>query len=289
MLLGLLILLFMAGVGLLYHGLVAAPADRHAGWLARSRRAATEFLVRAGLREVTPRDFGLVSAGLGLAAGVTAQLAFGWPVLSLVAAAVGLVTPALYYVQRHERRRAQLQLAVVQSIEQLRDSIHTGLSVEAAMGVLARTGPEALREEWRRLVREQRLIGFTRAMEGMQHRLADPVVDVIATALILNDRVGGERVGQVLDRLAEATRAERRVLEEVQALQAQNVLSARVVAVLPLLVLLLVRWLSPEYTALFDTAEGQLILVCCLIASATGYGAMWWIARLPADPRVLTG
>src|SRR5947207_879806 len=84
----------------------------------------------------------------------------------------------------------------------------------AALAGLARSGPEALRPEFALLVREMRLLGFEPAMVALRERLADPVMDMVVAALVLNERVGSRNVSQVLDRLAHATRAQLQVRGE---------------------------------------------------------------------------
>src|SRR5207248_1136995 len=158
-----------------------------------------------------------------------------------------------YYLQRHDRRRAAVQRALVEAIGQLRDGIRTGLSVPEALRGLAESGPEVLRPEFARLVRELGMAPFEDALSGMQARLADPLFDTVAAALLLNDRIGGRNVSQVLDRLAHATREQLRVQEELRAYQARNVLSARIVAAVPLVVLVVIRQINPAYLAVFDT------------------------------------
>lgn len=275
---------FGVGIYLLYEGLTnprspaAAPARL---------RGVEEFLIRAGLRDVTPRDFVVFSIGAGLVVGGLAQLLLGWGVVSVLAAGVGLVAPLAYYVQRHDRRRAALQIALVEAIGQLRDAIRTGLAVPEALVSLARSGPETLRPEFAALVREMRLVGFEPALAAMRDRLADPVFDVVAASLVLNDRLGGRNVSQVLDRLAHATRAELRVQHELRAYQARTVLSARIVAAMPLLVLVAIRQVNPGYLAPFDDWAGQLLLAGALVSVAVGYAGMLWITRLPGERRVL--
>jgi tight adherence protein B len=169
----------------------------------------------------------------------------------------------------------------------LRDSIRSGLSVQEALIGLARNGPHALRGEFSTLVREGRLIGFEPALRGMRERLIDPVFDIVAAALVLNDRVGGRNVTQVLDRLAQATRAQQRIQQELRAFQGRNVLSARIVAAVPLVVLFAIRWVSPDYLSLFDTFWGQVLLLGSVASVGVGYLAMRWMARLPGEERVL--
>jgi tight adherence protein B len=280
----LLAILFGLGVYLLYDGLTApARPPRDGGRL----RAVEDFLRRAGLVGVTPSDFLLVSLGAGVIGAVGAQAALGWPLVTLAAAGLGALAPFAYYLRRHDLRRAALQRALVEAIGQLRDGIRTGLSVPEALVGLARNGPDVLRPEFARLVREMRLVGFERAIAELRDRLADPLFDTVCATLILNDRLGGRNVSQVLDRLVHTTREQLRVQEEMRAHQARHVVSARIVAAVPLVVLVLIRHLNPRYLAHFDTPGGQLLLLLSLTSIALGYGAMRWMARLPGEPRVL--
>jgi tight adherence protein B len=273
-----------AGVYLLFLGRTAPAAAPTAP---PGRRGLQEFLVRAGLPDVTPREFALVALGAGALVGLVAQLLLGWGLVSLLAAAVAAAAPVAYYVRRHDRRRAAIEAALVDAIGQLRDGIKTGLSVQEALAGLGRTGPEALRPELARLVREARLVGFERALGDLRDRLADPLADLVAASLLLNDRLGGRHVTAVLDRLAHATREQLRLQEEIRAGQARNVLSARIVAAVPLVVLVAIRRVNPSYLAVFDGWAGQALLAGCVASVAVGYAAMLWLTRLPEERRVL--
>jgi tight adherence protein B len=152
---------------------------------------------------------------------------------------------------------------------------------------LARTGPEALRSEFATLSRDGRLVGFDAALSAMRNRLADPVFDVVACALAVNDRLGGRQVSQVLDRLAEATRAQLRIQHEVRAQQGRTVLSARIVAAAPLIALVGLRATNPRYLSIFDSVGGQMVLIGCAASVGLGYAAMLYFTRLPSQRRVL--
>jgi len=246
------------GVYLTFDGLVR-PRERLFGPL--RLHTAREFLIRAGLHDVTARDFCLFSIAAGGVSALVAQLFLGWGAVSGLIGGLGLLAPYAYYVRRHDRRRSAIQDALVEAIEQLRDAIRTGLSVQDALGGLARTGPEALRAEFASLSRDARLLGFDSALVAMRDRLADPVFDVVACSLAINDRLGGRLVSQVLDRLAEATRAQLRIEHEVRALQGRTVLSARIVAAAPLIALVGLRASNPRYLAIFDSLWGQMVLL----------------------------
>jgi len=246
-----------------------------------------EWLLRAGLREVTPRDFILFSVACGLVSGVLLQLWLAWPVVTVGAAVLGGHGPTLYYRRRHGRRREAVQDAVVEAITQLRDGIRAGLSVQEALLGLARTGPHALRPEFALLQREMRLLGFERALVSARDRLSDPVFDLVVASLTWNDSLGGRNVGQVLARLAHATREQLRIQRELRAYQAKNVLAARIVATVPLVVLVGIRQVDAPYLSVFDDLPGQLLLAGCVASIALGYAAMLWLTRLPGEQRIL--
>jgi tight adherence protein B len=277
-------LLLAGGVYLTFDGLVRPRPRAFGSW---RLRAVDEFLTRAGLVEVKPRDFVLFSLGTGVVSCLFAQLFLGWGLVSALVGLAGTLAPYAYYLRRHDRRRAAIQDGLVEAIEHLRDAIRTGLSVPEALAGLARTGPESLRTDFARLTHETRLIGFERALAAMRDRLADPVFDVVASALLINDRLGGRQVSQVLERLAEATRAQLRMQHEVRAQQGRTVLSARIVAAAPLVALVGLRATNPRYLAIFDSLAGQIVLVGCGLSVALGYAAMLYLTRLPGQKRVL--
>ena len=280
----LLSLALAGGVYLTFEGLARPRQHVFAGLRLYGVR---EFLARAGLHEVTPRDFVLFSVASGAVVALVAQLFLGWGLISALAGAAGLLAPWGYYIRRHDRRRSAVQDALVEAIEQLRDAIRTGLSVPDALDGLGRNGPEALRGEFATMSREARLVGFDTALLAMRSRLADPVFDVVACALVVNDRLGGRQVSQVLDNLAEATRAQLRIHHEVRALQGRTVLSARIVAAAPLVALIGLRATNPRYLSIFDSVLGQMVLAGCAVGVVLGYLAMLYLTRIPAQQRVL--
>lgn len=245
------------------------------------------LLQEAGVASVRGRDFLLLSLFAGLSVGVVAQVLLGWPLVSLALFMVGLVLPLWYFRSRADARRAALQTALADAVDALRASVRTGMSVEEGMAGLAANGPEVLRPVLEDLTREMRLSSFDEALGRARDRLADPVFDVVALALVMSHRVGGRNLSTVLDGLARSVRQQVQVQNEVRAQQAKNVLSARVIAALPVLMVFVIRSVNPSYLDAFSTPEGQVVMAACLLSVAIGYGAMLWSTRLPREERLL--
>jgi|FLYL01.1.fsa_nt_gi tight adherence protein B len=259
------------------------PNSRWPGLAARFE----EFLQQAGVEGVGTREFVLLSMGAGVATATIAQLALGWPVVTAAAFAVGLVVPAWYFRERREARRTAIQAALADAIDALRSAVRAGMSVEEGLASLARSGPEVLRPALRELTQDLRLGSFEEAVRRTQERLADPVFDTVAGALVMAHRFGGRNLGTVLEGLSRSVRQTVQVEREVRAQQAKNVLSARIVAALPLVLIAAVRSINPSYLGVFSSPVGQGLLALCLLSVAAGYAVMLWSARLPGNERVL--
>lgn len=279
----------IAGVVSAYGALTRSPAAMSGRrGVPRWRQRLMAFLARAGVGGApSPWAFVTLSLGAGVITGVIAHLTLRWALVDVSAAVVGAAAPTLYFSRRQERRRGELQAALVDAIGQLRASLAGGRSVQQALADLATAGPAPLRPAFGDLARDLWHYGVAAALRRMRARMADPVFDTFAAALIMNDRIGGRQIGPVLDQLARAARAELLLRDEARAQQASTVLQARIIAALPWTLLVLIRAANPGYLAPFDSAAGQLILLACGAVTIAAYRAMVWLGRPPGEERVL--
>jgi tight adherence protein B len=277
---------FAAGAVLVFDGLTrkgTTPRPTRWGRLERT----TAFLRQAGVEGVSARDFILACAAAGLTLGIAVQLLTGWALVSVAAACVGAVIPLAYLAPRRQRRRALVQVALVDLAAHLRAAIQAGYSVHEGLVQLAQTDRTVLAPELQLLALGIRLHGLTAGLTAFRERLADPLADQMVSALLLNDRLGGKQMTPVLSRLAEATRQELAVQQEAKARQGQAVLSARVVAIVPVVVLVGMRVVAPDFMRVYDEPLGQLVLVGCVGWVLLGYATMRWLGRLPRERRLL--
>jgi tight adherence protein B len=272
-------------VFLIYLSATRRPDQDEPSALAGVGERMREFLQQAGAVGVHPRDFLFASLATGGLVGAATWLVLGWPFVALVTGVVGTGLPTWYLHHRRELRRAETQAALADAVDALRSSVRVGMSIEEALVALAAQGPAPLRPALGELARELRLAGFEVAVSRARARLADPVFDTVAAALLMAHRVGGRNLGPVLDSLEQAVRGAARVEREVRAQQARNVLSARIIAGLPLALMVIIRGLNPDYLDPLADPAGQLLLAICLLSVAVGYVLMLRAARLPAHRR----
>jgi Flp pilus assembly protein TadB len=238
---------------------------------------------------IEPGRLGVLLAGAvtGLLGGVGVWLLTGWPVLTLAAIIGGFLLPGAWFSRGDVQAQAARSEAVAELAASLRDAVRGGLGVTDALNGLAAWGPPALRRELGELAAEATVLGLPDALGNFARRLGDPLADLLAATLALNHRLGGRNLAEVLDDLAAAIRAEAQTLREMRARQAQQRLSAKLVAAAPFAILLLIRQANPDYLAPFASVIGQGVLALAVLLVVAGYAAMMALARPPAGTRLL--
>lgn len=282
---GLVGLAFALGVVLVLRGLTRAPSSSTHSPAIRRRSGLDTLILAAGVTRVTPATVVLTSLALAFASGVIALLVTAVPIVSILAAACGLCIPYLLLRRKAAARRAQVRASWPEAIDALVSGIRAGMSLSGALCDLGRLGPEPLRPAF--LDFEQHLRGtgtFAEALGHLQGRLADPVADRVAAALLISHEVGGADLGNVLRTLAAMLREDARTRGEIRARQSWTINGARLAVLAPWVTLALLST-RPETAAAYSTPTGALIILGAAAASALAYLLMLRIARLPIEAR----
>jgi tight adherence protein B len=284
---------FGLGIWLLYGAIVAQ--HRTARPSLPRWRGLRAWLLEAGLERVTPQlVFGIVavSAALGFLIG---RVVFGWPVLEVIGLVAGASWYPVWVRARRNRRRHQVRRALPEGIDRICAALGAGQTTDqAVIGLVSdeRESPEleVLRPHFQVLKNDLALSGdFAHAVEEVRRRLADETFDQVASALVLHSVVGGQRLRSSLASRAARLRADLAMRDRIAGERSRTMLSARIMLVLPVALLLLVRFWQPATADTLSTVAGQEILAGCALVVLSGYALVLHIGRLPDEARVLDG
>ena len=231
----------------------------------------------------------VLQVGAAFGGAAAAYLLTRWPVLIVVGGVLGAATPRLLSEHRTLEQRLELTEALADAAAGLRDAVRGGLGLSDGMAGLAVYGPPLLREELAVLAADAGRNGVAAAAARFARRLNNPGADLLAATLAFNDRVGGKQVTEVLDAIADELIAEARTLRELRARQARQRASARVVALAPLALLLILRHVNAGYLEPYEAPAGQAVLGLAALLIAAGYALMLRIARTIEPPRIVVG
>ncbi|MCI0424871.1 MAG: hypothetical protein L0Z49_08000 [Actinobacteria bacterium] len=239
--------------------------------------------------DVTPAQFWLTVLGV---AGATFILLYGLTglvVVSAVPAVVVATLPRAYFAQKRARRVAEVQQAWPDGLRDVLTSIRSGASLPNAIVDLSRYGPEPLRVAFQGFGVYSRSLGVVTALEIVKEDLADPTSDRVIEVLILAYERGGSVVNEILADLAEATTRDNWSMEQVRSENLEHKINARVVFVLPWLVLVAMTARSAIFREFYSTPLGFTVAGIGGVMSLLGIVIATRLGAIPTEPRVFGG
>lgn len=244
------------------------------------------FEVQAGieLRDlylfIDPMHLWVLSlAIMGLAGGICGWLSRSLA-LSLVTALAASALPYLSFHYLRKRRLHRLEAQLPDALLGLASTLRAGQSLSSALHHSAAQLQVPLAQEWRLMLREQRLgVSLEQALIHFAQRVPSESVVIVVSALRVAIETGGG-LADNLERIGATVRASLHMHGKIDALTAQGRLQAWVVGLLPLALIGILQRLEPEAMALLWTSRpgwGVLATVFCLEALG-----LWWIRRIVA-------
>ncbi len=267
----------LAGAGLLLfaaavRGLRPRPPGRRAGWLERQIRGI------AGTR-----------GALALLAGALAVAATRWIVAGIGVALLVLAWRTLGGAAGERRAMARLE-ALATWTESLRDTIAGAVGLEQAIPSSLRVAAPSLQEPLARLVdRLHTRVPMPDALRRLADDLDDPSADLIIGALIINARLRGPGLRDLLGALSTAVREELDMRRKINAERRSTRRSAQIVVLVSVGLALGLAVLNPGYVHVYDSPLGQLVLVVVVALYAAGFVWMRRLATFDAPERLLAG
>ncbi len=196
----------------------------------------------------------------------------------LLGGALGIFVPALILRYLERRRKNKLELQLVDSITTLASGVRAGLTLVQAMELLVQNTKPPIRQEFEQLLREYGMgMELNQAMRNAADRVGSQHYRLLFTAIEMH-RIRGGNTGESLDRIAESIREIQRLEGKLDAVTSQGRQQARMMAIFPMIILLILYWIMPaDVSLLFTDPLGRLILLFIVAMIAVGF---YWIRRI---------
>ncbi|MEZ5134513.1 MAG: hypothetical protein R2699_05510 [Acidimicrobiales bacterium] len=266
-----------------WRGIAPGPA-RHRPQPAgrRTRR----WLEQVGIDDVQVVEIAAVLATVGALGALSAGVVFGGPVAAAMGGLLAALTPLASYRRRRQQRRQASQDAWPRVVEEIRLLVGSvGRSIPQATLEAGRGGPAELRSAIDAAQREWSLTTDFPDADGdqttacrRQHRHG------LRDALIAHE-VGGTDVDRRLAALAADRRADLEARKDARARLAGVRFARRFTLLVPL-GMAAAGMAIGDGRAAYATPEGQVLVLCGLVATALCWFWAGRIMRLPAPPRV---
>ncbi|WP_432001884.1 type II secretion system F family protein [Streptomyces sioyaensis] len=264
------------GLGLLVvalRGLPAKPAHERAK---ASKRV--QELARFASRR------GSLAVGVGLLTLVLTR----WIVLALAAGVLVLAWHRFFGGAAEERAAMRRVEALAAWTESMRDTIAGAVGLEQAIPASARAAAPALRPHLDALVDRLRArTPLPAALQQLADEIDDASADIIIAALILNSRLRGPGLRQVLGALAKSAREEVGMRQRVMAQRASTRRSVQIVVGVSLAFVFGLSIFNRSFVEPYGTPLGQLVLAVVCGLFALGFAWLRKLSRVETPDRFL--
>ncbi len=249
------------------------------GWPRRD--AGTPSLLRRTVT-TTGRLSGRVTAAV--VTGLLVLAVTQWPVM-----AIGLGLLVAYWDRiaggGSDERTAILRLeGLAVWTESLRDTIAGAVGLEQAIPSSVEATPPVLRPSLNLLVDRLRIREpLADALLSFAEDLDDPSADTVVAALVLNARLRGPGLREVLTALAVSTREELDMRRRIEASRRSVRRSVRLILAIVLSVAGAMVLLNGQYVSSYNGVLGQLVLLVVVLLFMSG---LLWLRRLAKPSQV---
>jgi tight adherence protein B len=202
----------------------------------------------------------------------------------LIGGAVGFFLPIIYLRRQQGRRLQKFDNQLADMLSLMVNGLRAGYSVMQAMEAVSRELPPPISDEFRRLVQEMQLgIDMATSLQNLTRRIPSKDLDLVVTALNVQREVGGN-LAEIMDTISHTIRERVRVKGEIRVLTSQVMMSGRVLAIMPVGVIIIMYFINRQYMMRFFNPETRMYGIPALIIGAVmivlGYFFMTKIASI---------
>jgi len=185
--------------------------------------------------------------GIGVAYLIALIRGFKPIVLVIIGLVVGLFVPSFLVRRAKGKRLRSFNNQLGDTITLLANSLRSGYSLLQSMEMVSREAPPPVSEEFHRVVQEVGLgLSTQQALANLLRRVPSDDLDLMITAINIQHEVGGN-LAQILDTIGHTIRERVRIKGEIRVLVAQQRISGYVVAGLPVILGLVLSFITPAY------------------------------------------
>ena len=194
---------------------------------------------------------GVLGAFLGLVSGLSFIFIL---CLALIAAAI----PLTYLVIKKNKRLKKFEEQLPEALDSICRSLKAGHAFNSAFNMVGEEFPEPIASEFRITLEENKLgVSISDAMQNLAKRV--PLTDLrfFVIAVLIQRETGGN-LSEILSNISKVIRQRFTLGRQIGVLTSEGRLSAKILGIMPLVMLGLMSALNPKYaTYMFYTPTGQ--------------------------------
>ncbi len=222
-----------------------------------------EIQLERGNMLITPKEFYLISAGVGVVLGLLFWFIFGRNiVLGILLGGGSCFLPTLFLMLKVMVRMQKAAAQFSDVLDNMMNAFKTGFGFSRAVQIIADNYDDPWGTEFGKMAAEMNLgASMEDALYSMSTRVPSPDVDLFVTALLIQKDTGGS-MAELLGNLSKTIRDRYKLFQKVGAISAQGKLSASIVSCIPFLLCGIMFLFLPTAMIGFFTNPIGILLAC---------------------------
>ena len=194
----------------------------------------------------------VIAGGIPFALGLSPLFCLG------LAVVVGFGLPRFILGAAINRRQKKFTSHFADAMDIIVRGVRTGLPLGDCLKIIAHESPEPLGGEFRKVVEGESVgIPLEICLEQLYERIPISEVNFFSTVLNIQKQTGGN-LGESLANLSSVLRGRKLLAEKIKSLSAEAKMSAMIIGALPIVVMVIVTLVAPDYmTELYTTPTGH--------------------------------
>jgi len=229
-----------------------------------------------------PGEWVILQVAIALLLGLLLlALSSGNPLALLAGVLLGAAGAWFYLSTMAQRRRNAFHAVLPDTLGLLASTLRVGYSLPQAMTSVVEEGREPIRTEFNHALVDARLgMAAEAALEGIADRVDSDDFRWVVMAIRIQREVGGN-LAELLDTVAETMRDRARLRRQVNTLSAEGRISAWVIGGLPVVFVVYLLLVRPEYLSpLVTDPLGLLLLALAAALFAGGVVGLRWAIKV---------
>jgi len=190
----------------------------------------------------------------------------------------GFMLPYAWVGIKANKRMGQFEEMFPEALDFLARSMRAGHAFSVSLEMMAAETPDPVGTEFRKVFHEQNLGAPVEAtLASFAERI--PLLDTkFFVAAVLLQRETGGNLAEILTKLSYIIRERFQLKGKVKAASAHGRITAVILALMPLVTLVLLNIIAPDYfTSMLADKDGRLIVMAVVVLQAVGY---FWMRKI---------
>lgn len=229
------------------------------------------YILASGLK-LTALEFVYMWLGLALIPSSLLIITGGSALTAMALAFIGIALPPLYVNNARKKRKELFNKQLSESLSIMANSIKGGFSFLQSMEGISKDMPPPISTEFAKVLREVHYgISQEDALKHMLERTKSKDLELLVSAVVTSSQVGSN-LTEIIETISSTIRDRIRIKQEIKTLTAQGKISGIIVGALPIVLVLAIMLVNPEYyEGFFESSLGKIMLFISIIMELTGF------------------